>query len=102
MKVKPVGHALLIKIKPIEEEVSCGGIIKATTIDLHRKELRQDKGTVLSIGQDAYSDKEAPWCKVGDRIYFVEYGGRALKVGEEDTPTHRLIQDIDVLAVEED
>lgn len=59
--------------------------------------MGQTEGTVISLGNTAYADQSAPWCKAGDRVIFARYAGTET-VGS-DGKTYRLVNDLDVKAV---
>lgn len=92
----PVGHVILVR--PLEvEKKSAGGIILGTDTQNRREEMGQTEGEVILLGSTAYSDKPAPWCKVGDRVVFPRYVGTERK-GSDDK-MYRLINDLDVKGV---
>ena len=44
-------------------------------------------GLVVSMGPDAYADKErfsVPYCQIGDWITFRSYSGTRIKIGEQE------------------
>lgn len=96
MSIAPVGHRVLVKPLPLEKQ-SKGGII-LTTDD--RKEKAQVRGTVVAIGPNAWKafDDGEPWCKVGDEVWFAQYGGYLVRDPETDEE-YRLLNDEDVCAV---
>jgi len=94
--IQPVGHIILVL--PFEvEEVSSGGIVVVRGDEVKREQMGQTEAEVVAIGNTAYSDQPAPWCKVGDRVVFARYAGTERK--GKDGKTYRLINDLDVKAV---
>ena len=108
MKIKAVGHRVIVKPDAVEE-VSKGGIVLAVD---HKREIRAaDKGTVVGIGSMAWKndlygygkDGWEPWCKEGDRVFFARYAGKGFKDGDtnyivlndEDIQCQILEEDID-------
>lgn len=78
----PVSHRILIKPDPVKEK-SKGGIIIATN---ERLEMNaQQKGVILSIGEDAWSafNTKRPFAglQVGDRVAYAKYSGKWLDDG---------------------
>ena len=37
-------------------------------------------GQVIAMGPECYSDRKAPWCKVGDHVVFGRYAGAKVSV----------------------
>lgn len=99
MNIVPVGHRVLIKVKPFEE-VSAGGIVMATGDGLTRERYSQDEGEVVALGPQAYQDlgDGTPWCKVGDMVFVNRHSG-VFKTDLETKDIYRLINDQDVLGV---
>ena len=94
--IKPAGHRVLVKPLKLEEK-SRGGILLAHD---ERKEKAQIIGEVIAIGPTAWKafDDGEPWCQVGDKVYFAQYGGYLIRdmVTDEE---FRLLNDEDVCAV---
>lgn len=93
---KVCGWTLLVRCDPIEKTAG-GGVIELPLDTVMRRELAQTRATVLTIGEHAWSDEEAPRCAVGDRILFRQYAGEMLDV--EGTEKYRIINDKDVYAL---
>lgn len=79
---KAVGFRLLVKPDAIEE-ISKGGIVLALDAKLERG--AQVTGIVLDVGPEAFKAfnkaaglVDAPWVKVGDRIYYAKYAGKRI------------------------
>lgn len=105
--VVPVGHTVLILPDPIKE-TSEAGIILGTPDSLERQYLAQTEGVVLAIGEHAWKEWGAPFCKVGDRVIFPKFTGCMRMVERKETvdgkevirkEQYRLINDIDVKAI---
>jgi co-chaperonin GroES (HSP10) len=105
LKIKAVGHRVIIKADPVEE-VSKGGIV--LSVDTKREAAAAQKGTVYEIGSMAWKNelygfgKEGwePWCKVEDRVYFARYSGKLIKDTENGVETiYFVINDEDVQCV---
>lgn len=94
--ITPAGHRVLVKPDPLEEK-SKGGILLPND---ERKEKAQIVGTVIAIGKTAWKafDDGEPWCKVGDKVYFAQYGGYLVRDTETDEE-FRLLNDEDICAV---
>ena len=56
-------------------------------------------GLILSMGSDAYADKDkfpnGPWCKKGDWVVFARYAGSRVKIEGGEI---RILNDDEVLA----
>lgn len=94
--IKPTGHMLLVL--PVEVEVTTkSGIVLATAAQTQRESMAQTEAEVIALGNTAYSDQPAPWCRVGDQVVFARYAGTICQ-GKDDK-TYRLINDLDVKAI---
>ena len=94
--IRPVGHILLAL--PLElEQVSASGIILRTDSQDRKEEMGQTEATVIALGNTAYADQTAPWCKIGDNVVFARYAGT--ERDGSDGRKYRLINDLDVKAV---
>jgi co-chaperonin GroES (HSP10) len=86
MKVKAIGHRVIVRPDPIEERTA-GGIILNVNVD--RERAAAQKGTVVDIGPLAWTNEvifgknPKPWCVVGDRVFFARYGGKSINLAEE-------------------
>ena len=73
----PTGYRILILPFTPPEKTKGGIMIAKQTLDKER--LATVVGLVVTLGPDAYSDKEkfpkGPWCKEGDWIIFGRYAG---------------------------
>lgn len=84
LKIKAVGHRVIVKADPVEVKTASGIVI---TVDEKREAAAAQKGTVVGIGEMAWKNKLygygidgwEPWCKVGDRVYFARYAGKLIK-----------------------
>ncbi len=115
MNLKVCGHRVMVRIDNAEiekslkpgERIEGGYIVSASGIRLEKIDMKQEKrgadsGTVVQVGELAYKDFGGePWCKVGDRVFFVRYEGREIKgdeIGEGDGVSFRVLNDDDVIA----
>jgi co-chaperonin GroES (HSP10) len=62
-----------------------------------REESIVDTGTVLEIGSDCWAEFKEPWCKVGDKVAYAKYAGKAIK--QKDGSKLLVLNDEDVCAV---
>lgn len=91
--IKPVGYRVLIKPDKVEEK-SKGGII-INTIDAKREQAAQVIGEVVAVGDYCWTEYEAPWAKVGDKVYYQKYSGMSLPNDQD----HILLNDTDITGV---
>ena len=97
---KPTGHRVLVKVEQVEK-VTEGGIIIPEDVT-KREQLGQDGGIVVEVGNTAYSDQEAPWCKVGDFVKFGRYAGQLIvKKESDDGVEYRVLNDLDICLVQD-
>lgn len=95
MRIKAVGHNLIVKPFPVEE-VSAGGIVLNPS---KREQAAQVKGELVSIGPNAWKafDDGEPWAELGQTVFYAQYGGAVIK--DEDGEEYRLLRDEDIAAV---
>jgi len=66
---------------------------------IEEQQLTTNVGLILSVGSDAYGDKDkfpnGPWCKKGDWIVFARYAGSRVKIEGGEI---RILNDDEVLA----
>ena len=94
--IHPKGHRVLILPDPVEE-VTQSGIILSVGENRDRERLAQLKGTIVELGNTAWSDQPSPWGKVGDHVIFGKYSG--LIYQGSDDKEYRIINDLDVVAL---
>ncbi len=101
--LKVCGHRILVKIddglareayiasdlKPGErlvgnEVLTQSGLhLRYIKLDMDKEKRGAESGVVVQVGETAYKDfGGTPWCKVGDRVFFVRYEGREIKSEE--------------------
>jgi co-chaperonin GroES (HSP10) len=81
-------------MEAVEEKTASGIYLAQQTIAAD--EAASKTGVVVGIGEFAYKEYAAHWCKVGDTVSFAKYAGTV----EEDPATgkrYRAINDIDVI-----
>ncbi len=78
---------------------STGMILEKVQED--REKRGAETGIVVQVGPEAYDNKPAPWCKVGDQVFFTRYTGKEVDgslVGEAGV-SYMIINDDDVKCV---
>ena len=79
-------------------EKTKGGIV-LTDKAVEEQQLTTNVGLILSMGEDAYGDKNkfpnGPWCAKGDWIVFARYAGSRVKIEGGEI---RILNDDEVLA----
>lgn len=101
MKIHPVGHRILVKLKEADkEEVSKGGILLSTGVDQERRQKATQDALVVELGPNAYKafDDGEPWCSAGDWVKISKYCGEDY-TDEVTKEVFRILNDEDVLAV---
>lgn len=106
----PTGYRVLVCQEPVEE-VSEAGIIVSTTNEAERENTGHYIGVVMAVGPCAFNRKDQvnsegmnfDWFKVGDRVMYARYSGKAFgtKGGtkDQDDMIWRLLNDVDIIAV---
>lgn len=99
---QPVANRVLVRIDPIEEKVSSGGIVLATTGNLAQKENASESGVIIAMGPTVFNNWGVPGeFKVGDHVHFVRYSGAAVAdPTNPDAPKLRVLMDEDILLVD--
>ena len=101
-KLRPAGHRVLVRLKPIEEVSKAGIILHLETAKaIHQKATQE--ATIISLGPTAYRgfDDGTPWCKPGDLVLIAKYSGED-RENPETKEIFRIINDDDVLAIIEE
>lgn len=98
---EPSGYHILCAIPDMEQKYD-SGIIKAD-VTLHHEEILTTVLFVISLGPDAYKDKEkfpsGPWCREGDFVIVRSNSGTRLDIHGKE---FRIINDDTVEAVVQD
>ena len=98
---KPTGWRLIVLPFKMREKTK-GGIVLAETA-IERQQVAAQTALVLSVGPDAYADKEnfskGPWCKKGDWVVFARYAGSRIQIEGGEI---RLLNDDEILATIKD
>lgn len=95
--MQPAGYRVAVLPDKVEK-TTISGIVYMTDDELTRSSKLQQYGEVLAIGEFAWMDYPAKWCKVGDRVMIAKNAGRW--VNEDGDTPYILINDADVLALD--
>ena len=94
----PTGYRILI-LPFSQKAVTKGGIALAESY-VEKERLSTNVGYVVSVGPDAYKDKNkfpnGAWCQEKDWVIFGRYAGARIKIEGGDL---RLLNDDEILAV---
>jgi len=74
----PAGYRILIRPKGVVEKTKGG--IYLTDNNKEQQSYLNSVGQVIAMGPECYSDRKAPWCKVGDWVVFGRYAGAKISV----------------------
>lgn len=95
--IQPVNYTCLIKLEPIPEQKSSGGIHLPDSYQ-ERHQFAQTTATLIRPGGNAFEDFAGVKPQSGDRVMVRKYAGEPPKAGQfEDL--HRLCTDKDIIAV---
>ena len=75
---QPVGYRILIRPRASIEKTKGGIILTDTNRD--SQSYLNSVGQVIAMGNECYSNREKPWCKVGDWVIFGRYAGARISV----------------------
>lgn len=100
MKIKPVGHRILVKCDTAELETEWGFQV---VTDKRLENAAVTSGVLVGVGSQAWKAfgpnfTGEPWAQVGDRVFFAQYSGKTVidpDTGEE----YKLMNDDDITAV---
>lgn len=105
MAIKPILHRILVKPDDIMDKDKHLRKAKELGLMIHQDEQNReqaavDEGTVVSIGETAFLDfkVEAVPIKVGDKIVYARYAGKAI-VDPADETKYVALNDEDVIAI---
>jgi len=96
--MKPTEYRVLVKPDPVEKKTE-GGIVLPESI-VEEREMAQQKGTLVSVGGNAFEDWSGSIPAEGDRIMFGKYKG--FEAEGLDGETYRLCNDKDITAILEE
>jgi len=106
MKIKPLGHFVLIEVRKVEKATASGILLPDDLIN--KEQATTEFGVVIDIGPCAYVDwagctkpdipAHIQWgIKIGDEIEFRKYEGKAC--GQPGYENFRYIPDKDIIGV---
>jgi len=75
---QPVGYRILIRPRGIIEKTKGGIILTDSSKD--SQAYLNSVGQIIAMGEECYSDRKKPWCKVGDWVIFGRYAGARISV----------------------
>jgi len=75
---QPVGYRILLRPQGVIEKTK-GGII-LTDSNKDNQTYLNSVGQIIAMGDECYSDRKKPWCKVGDWVIFGRYAGARVSV----------------------
>lgn len=93
--IVPKGPRVLILPKEVDEK-SEAGIILQSASQKDREEMAQMYGTVVAVGNTAWSDQPASFAEVGEDVIFAKYAGHIFQ--GNDGIKYRLVNDLDIVA----
>ena len=75
---QPVGYRILLRPRGVIEKTKGGIILTDTNKD--DQTYLNSVGQIIAMGDECYSDRKKPWCKVGDWVVFGRYAGARVSV----------------------
>jgi co-chaperonin GroES (HSP10) len=94
---RATGHRVLLLCDVIEKKTESGILLPEKAVDAEKN--KSTWATVIEIGPDAWSDKVADFCKVGDRVLVGLYTG-VFRDGPKDGKPYRFVNDLDIISPE--
>ena len=98
MKIKALGHHVIIKVPKPEERTKGGILIPETTRDAERRAA--ELGEVMDVGQTAWMADGLggfKWAEVGDKVWFAKYAGKWVQ-DPDSKEEYLIVADTDVIA----
>ena len=97
----PTGWRILVLPHRGKGKTKGGVILSDKTVE--ETQIATNVGLVLSVGPDAYNDKErfpnGPWCKEKDWVIFARYAGSRLNIEGGEL---RILNDDEILGITDD
>ncbi len=97
----PTGWRILVLPHRGKGKTKGGVILSDKTVE--ETQIATNVGLVLSVGPDAYNDKErfpnGPWCKKKDWVIFARYAGSRLNIEGGEL---RILNDDEILGITDD
>ena len=94
--IAPVGNRIIIEQDVLETTTESGIVLQLE--NEFAEQAGQVAGTVMALGDDCYYQYEKNWCKVGDRVLFAKFAGKA--INDVSTGKQYLVMnDIDIVAL---
>ena len=75
---QPVGYRILLRPRGVIEKTKGGIILTETNKD--SQSYLNSVGQIIAMGEECYSNRKSPWCKVGDWVIFGRYAGARVSV----------------------
>lgn len=96
--LRACGNRVLLLGQQTEEfETTAGGIVLPMATQ-QKEQQHEVWAVVIEIGPDAWCDRTADFCKVGDKVLVGQYTGK-FTTSPKDAKTYRFVQDLDVISV---
>jgi len=95
--LKVVGDRVLIRPEDLERKSKGGIILNYGDLENAHKMATQ-KGEIVDIGPEAYSEYKEKWVNIGDKVIFAQYAGKFIEDPETEEK-YIVINDIDVQVV---
>lgn len=92
---RAAGHRILLLCDSVEKTTASGIVLPSKAVDAEKN--KSVWATVVEIGPDAWSDKCADYCQVGDRVLVGLYTG-IFRDGPQDGKEYRFVNDLDIIS----
>lgn len=98
-RYKPVQFKVLVQPDTVDEFYDKKGLIIVPDTVAGKKQLQQDKATVLAVGGNAFVDWEEPIPKVGDRVLMARHSGYMFRDPTDRNKEYRVVNDADITLI---
>ena len=92
---RATGHRILLLCDTVEETTKSGIVLPTKAVDAEKN--KSVWATVVEVGADAWGDKCADYCEVGDRVLVGLYTG-IFRDGPHDGKAYRFVNDLDIIS----
>lgn len=112
MRLEPVGHRIVVRPEKVEERdpayarAHAAGIALPDSEDKRRREAGSDRGTVLSVGPNAFREfnlasgiDHYPWANPGDRVLYAKHAGKWTENPDNPDEQWLILNDEDIVGV---
>lgn len=99
MKIKALGHHVLVQVPEVEQKTK-GGLFLPDQVR-QSEQRNAELGVVIEVGPTAWMAEGlggTPWAKAGDKVWFAKYAGKWITHPEHEDQKVLILLDTDIVA----